>query len=131
MVVRENTEGLYGGQGGIQYRGTPQEVSTQVHVTTRFGTERVIRYAMELARRRNKKKQVHMVSKTNVLTHIGDTWSRTFQEVGDSDYPDIRREYAHVDATCVWFIERPEAFDVIVTENRPGRDATGRYGDGC
>jgi len=120
VVVRENTEGLYSGMGGFQYKGTPQEVSTQIHVTTRFGAERAIRFAFELARKRNKKKQLHLVGKTNVLTFVHDTWWRAFNEVGEADYPDIRREYAHVDATCMWFIKNPEWFDVIVVENMFG-----------
>jgi len=120
VVVRENTEGLYGGMGGFQYKGTPQEVSTQVHLTTRFGAERAIRYAFELTRRRNKMRQLHLVAKTNVMTFVHDTWWRAFNEVGEADYPDIRREYAHVDATCMWFVKNPEWFDVIVVENMFG-----------
>jgi 3-isopropylmalate dehydrogenase len=120
VVVRENTEGLYGGMGGFQYKGTPQEVSTQVHLTTRFGAERAIRYAFDLTRKRNKMKQLHLVGKTNVLTYVHDTWWRAFNEVGDADYPDIKREYAHVDATCMWFVKNPEWFDVIVVENMFG-----------
>ena len=120
LVVRENTEGLYGGMGGFQYKGTPQEVSTQIHCTTRFGAERAIRYAFELTRKRNKMKQLHLVAKTNVLTFVHDTWWRAFNEVGDADYPDIKREYAHVDATCMWFVKNPEWFDVIVVENMFG-----------
>jgi 3-isopropylmalate dehydrogenase len=120
VVVRENTEGLYGGMGGFQYKGTPQEVSTQVHLTTRFGAERAIRYAFALARKRNKMKQLHLVGKTNVLTYVHDTWWRAFNEVGEADYPDIKREYAHVDATCMWFVKNPEWFDVIVVENMFG-----------
>jgi 3-isopropylmalate dehydrogenase len=120
IVVRENTEGLYTGMGGFQYKGTPQEVSTQIHCTTRFGAERAIRYAFELTRNRNRKKQLHLVAKTNVLTYVHDTWWRAFNEVGDADYPDIRREYAHVDAACMWFVKNPEWFDVIVVENMFG-----------
>jgi 3-isopropylmalate dehydrogenase len=120
VVVRENTEGLYGGSGGFQYKGTPQEVSTQVHVTTRFGAERAIRYAFDLTRKRNKMKQLHLVGKRNVLTFVHDTWWRAFNEVGEADYPDIKREYAHVDATCMWFVKNPEWFDVIVVENMFG-----------
>ncbi len=120
IVVRENTEGLYSGSGGFQYKGTPQEVSTQVHVTTRFGAERAIRYAFDLTRKRNKMKQLHLVGKTNVLTFVHDTWWRAFNEVGEADYPDIKREYAHVDATCMWFVKNPEWFDVIVVENMFG-----------
>jgi 3-isopropylmalate dehydrogenase len=120
VVIRENTEGLYSGMGGIQYKGTPQEVSTQIHMTTRFGAERAIRYAFDLTRKRNKDKQLHLVGKTNVLTFVHDTWWRAFNEVGTADYPDIRREYAHVDATCMWFVKNPEWFDVIVVENMFG-----------
>jgi len=120
VVVRENTEGLYTGMGGFQYKGTPQEVSTQIHCTTRFGAERAIRYAFELTHNRNKMKQLHLVAKTNVLTYVHDTWWRAFNEVGDAEYPDIRREYAHVDAACMWFVKNPEWFDVIVVENMFG-----------
>ncbi len=120
VVIRENTEGLYSGMGGIQYKGTPHEVSTQIHMTTRFGAERAIRYAFDLTRKRNKMKQLHLVGKTNVLTFVHDTWWRAFNEVGVADYPDIRREYAHVDATCMWFVKNPEWFDVIVVENMFG-----------
>jgi 3-isopropylmalate dehydrogenase len=120
IVVRENTEGIYTGMGGFQYKGTPHEVSTQIHCTTRFGAERAIRYAFELTRKRNKMKQLHLVAKTNVLTFVHDTWWRAFNEVGEADYPDIKREYAHVDATCMWFVKNPEWFDVIVVENMFG-----------
>lgn len=120
VVIRENTEGIYTGAGGFQYKGTPHEVSTQIHVTTRHGAERAIRYAFELARKRNKRKQLHLVAKTNVLTYVHDTWWRAFNEVGESAFPDIKREYAHVDAACMWFVKNPEWFDVIVTDNQLG-----------
>ena len=120
VVVRENTEGLYSGMGGFQYKGTPHETSTQVHMTTRFGAERAIRYAFDLTRKRNDMNQLHLVAKTNVLTFVHDTWWRAFNEVGEADYPEIKREYAHVDATCMWFIKNPEWFDVIVVENMLG-----------
>jgi len=120
VVVRENAEGLYSDMGGFQYKGTPHETSTQVHMTTRFGAERAIRYAFDLARRRDRKRQLHLVAKINVLTYVHDTWWRAFNEVGDADYPDIAREYAHVDAACMWFVKNPEWFDVIVVENMFG-----------
>jgi len=120
VVVRENTEGLYSGMGGFQYKGTPHETSTQVHMTTRFGAERAIRYAFDLTRKRNDMRQLHLVGKTNVLTFVHDTWWRAFNEVGEADYPDIKREYAHVDATTMWFVKNPEWFDVIVVENMFG-----------
>jgi len=120
VVVRENTEGLYSGSGGIQYKGTPHEVSTQVHVTTRFGAERAIRYAFELARKRKKNNKLTLCAKTNVLTFVHDTWWRAFNEVGEADYPDIERDYAHVDATTMWMVKNPEWFDVIVVENMFG-----------
>src|SRR5216117_2458215 len=106
--------------GGFQYKGTPHETSTQVHMTTRFGAERAIRYAFDLTRKRNKMRQLHLVAKTNVLTFVHDTWWRAFNEVGEKDYPDIKREYAHVDATAMWFVKNPEWFDVIVVENMFG-----------
>jgi 3-isopropylmalate dehydrogenase len=120
VVVRENTEGLYTGMGGIQYKGTPHEVSTQIHITTRFGVERCIRYAFDYCRKRNRAKKLTLCAKTNVLTFVHDTWWRTFNEVGEADYPDIERDYAHVDATTMWLVKNPEWFDVIVTENMFG-----------
>jgi 3-isopropylmalate dehydrogenase len=118
VVVRENTEGIYTGMGGFQYKGTAQEVSTQINCTTRFGAERAIRYAFDLCRRRNsKKKTLTLVHKTNVLTFAGDTWFRAFNEIGEKDYPDIKRDYNHVDACCMWFVKSPEFYDVIVTDN--------------
>ncbi len=120
VVVRENTEGLYSGAGGFQYKGTPQEVSTQIHVTTRFGAERAIRYAFDLTRKRNKDRKLTLCAKTNVLTYVHDTWWRAFNEVGEADYPDIQRDYAHVDATTMWMVKNPEWFDVIVVENMFG-----------
>jgi len=118
IVVRENTEGIYTGMGGVQYKGTPAEVSTQINCTTRFGAERAIRYAFELCRRRNSpKKMLTLVHKTNVLTFAGDTWWRAFNEIGEREYPDVKRDYNHVDACCMWMVKNPEYYDVIVTDN--------------
>lgn len=119
VVVRENTEGLYVGAGGVLKKGTPDEVAVQESINTRKGVERCIRYAFEYARRRNKKKQVTLCGKTNVLTFAFDLWERTFYEVA-RDYPDIKTNYAHVDATCMWMVKNPEWFDVIVTDNMFG-----------
>ena len=116
VVVRENTEGLYAGAGGFLKKGTPDEVATQLSVNTRKGVERCIRYAFELTRKRDKKKQLTLVGKTNVLTYAFDLWERAFYEVA-KEYPDIKTDYAHVDATCMWFVKNPEWFDVIVTDN--------------
>ncbi len=115
-VVRENTEGIYAGMGGILYEGTLQEVSTQVNQTTFHGAARAIRYAFELTRQRNREKLLHLVFKTNVLTFAGATWWRAFNEIGE-EYPDIKRDYMHVDAACMWFVKNPEWFDVLVTDN--------------
>ncbi|MEI8354920.1 MAG: 3-isopropylmalate dehydrogenase [Deltaproteobacteria bacterium] len=117
VVVRENTEGLYVGAGGNMRKGTPHEVAIQTSINTRMGVERCIRYAFECARKRNKKKTLTLCGKTNVLTYAFDLWERTFHEVGDQDFPDIKREYAHVDATTMWMVKNPEWFDVIVTDN--------------
>jgi 3-isopropylmalate dehydrogenase len=119
VVVRENTEGLYTGMGGTTYRGTPNEVATQIMCNTRHGVERCIRYAFELTRKRGRKKMLTLCAKTNVLTHAHDLWWRAFNEVGE-EYPDIKRDYAHVDATCMWMVKNPEYFDVIVTCNMFG-----------
>ena len=119
VVVRENTEGLYAGTGGILRRGTPHEVAIQESISTRMGVERCIRYAFEVCRRRNRAKKVTLCGKTNVLTYTFDLWERTFKEVAE-DYRDIETDYMHVDALCMWMIKNPEWFDVIVTENMFG-----------
>ncbi|MDP6438958.1 MAG: 3-isopropylmalate dehydrogenase [Candidatus Brocadiia bacterium] len=119
VVVRENNEGLYTGSGGFTYKGTPQEVAVQEMINTRFGVERCIRYAYEYCRRRDDKKMLTLCAKTNVLTYAHDLWERTFHEVGE-EYPDIKRDYAHVDATCMWMVKNPEWFDTIVTCNMFG-----------
>ncbi len=119
VVVRENNEGLYAGIGGFLKKGTPEEVATQEMINTRHGVERCIRYAFEYTRKRGKRKQLLLCAKTNVLTYAHDLWWRVFNEVGD-EYKDIKREYAHVDATCMWMVKNPEWFDVIVTCNMFG-----------
>jgi len=117
VVVRENTEGIYTGNGGFFKKGTPDEIATQVSINTRIGVERCLRFAFDYCRKRNKEKKLTLVGKTNVLTFEFDLWERAFHEVGKADYPDITRDYAHVDATCMWFVKNPEWFDVIVTDN--------------
>jgi len=119
IVVRENTEGLYSGMGGVQFKGTPHEVATQVLVDTRMGVERAIRYAFEVCRKRNKKKRLTLVGKTNVLTFAHGLWYRTFMEIGE-EYPEIEKDYNHVDACCMWFVKNPEYYDTIVTDNMFG-----------
>ncbi|HYB97722.1 MAG TPA: 3-isopropylmalate dehydrogenase [Candidatus Limnocylindrales bacterium] len=120
VVVRENTEGLYAGAGGYLRRGTPHEVAVQESVNTRHGVERCLRYAFEYTRKRGRRNTLTLCGKTNVLTYAFDLWERAFHEVGNADYPDIKREYAHVDATCMWMVKNPEWFDVIVTDNMFG-----------
>lgn len=120
VVVRENTEGLYTGSGGFLKKGTQDEIAVQESINTRKGVERCLRYAFELTQRRNKEKTLTLCGKTNVLTFAWDLWERTFHEIGKADYPDIKREYAHVDATCMWMVKNPEWFDVIVTDNMFG-----------
>ncbi|MCK4917700.1 MAG: 3-isopropylmalate dehydrogenase [Candidatus Omnitrophica bacterium] len=119
VVVRENTEGLYKGMGEFQNKGTKDEIATQISYNTRKGVERCIRYAFDFTRRRNKKKQLTLCGKTNVLTYAFDLWERTFYEVA-KEYPDVKTDYAHVDATCMWMVKNPEWFDVIVTDNMFG-----------
>ncbi|MDI9586043.1 MAG: 3-isopropylmalate dehydrogenase [Acidobacteriota bacterium] len=119
VVVRENTEDMYAGIGGFLKKNTPDEVAVQEAVYTRKGCERVMRWAMELCRKRNKNKTIHSVDKANVLTYGHDLWRRTFAAVGE-DYPDLTKEFAFVDACCMWFVKNPEWFDVIVTTNMFG-----------
>ena len=114
VVVRENTEGAYTGAGGVLYRGTPAEVATQESINTRRGVERVVRYAFGLAERRGR--HLTLCHKTNVLTFAGDLWQRTVDEVA-TDHPDVEVDYTHVDAACLYLVNDPERFDVVVTDN--------------
>jgi 3-isopropylmalate dehydrogenase len=114
-VVRENTEGTYAGEGGFLRKGTPHEVATQGSVNTRMGVERCVRFAFELAQSRSRR-HLTLVHKTNVLTFAGDLWQRTFDDVA-RDFPDVGTAYNHVDAACIYMVESPERYDVIVTDN--------------
>lgn len=127
VVVRENTGDAYTGTGGITMKGTPHEVAIQTAVYNRFQVDRCLRYTFEYARKYGKKARgvgsentVALVGKTNVLTYLYDLWERAFHEMGRKDYPDIRRDYYHVDACCMWMIKNPEWFDVLVTGNMFG-----------
>jgi 3-isopropylmalate dehydrogenase len=115
VVIRENTEGAYAGEGGFLRKGTPHEVATQGSVNTRMGVERCVRYAFELAQSRSRKR-LTLVHKTNVLTFAGDLWERTFNEVA-LEHPDVVTAYNHVDAACIYFVQSPDQYDVIVTDN--------------
>ncbi|MFH0839979.1 MAG: 3-isopropylmalate dehydrogenase [Candidatus Omnitrophota bacterium] len=119
VVVRENNEGLYVGEGEFIKKGTKDEVAVQVSRNTRRGVERCLRYAFEYTRKRNKRKKLTLCGKTNVLTYAFDLWERVFHEVA-KEYTDITIDYAHVDATCMWMVKNPEWFDVIVTDNMFG-----------
>lgn len=119
VVIRENTEGLYAGAGGFLRKGTPNEIAVQESINTRMGAERCLRYAFNFTKKRNKKKMLTLCGKTNVLTYAFDLWERTFYEVA-KEYSDIKTDYAHVDATCMWMVKNPEYFDVIVTDNMFG-----------
>ena len=130
-VVRENTEGAYAGEGGFLRHGTPAEIATQGSVNTRFGVERCVRFAFELARSRERR-HLTLVHKTNVLTFSGDLWQRTFAAVA-AEYPDIATAYNHVDAACIYLVTDPGRYDVIVTDNLFGdilTDLAGAVGGG-
>ena len=114
QVVRENTEGPYAGEGGVHRLGTPYEIATQGSVNTRHGVERAVRFAFELAMGR--KRHLTMVHKTNVLSFAGDLWDRTFNEVAE-EYPDVETAYNHCDAACIYMVQSPQQYDVIVTDN--------------
>ena len=136
VVVRENNEGLYTGSGGFVFKGTPNEIAVQESINTRRGVERCLRYAFDYASKRRGGQpwgglkaeetadgltaQLTLCGKTNVLTYAFDLWERTFHEIGARDYPGVKRDYAHVDATTMWFVKNPEWFDVIVTDNMFG-----------
>ena len=115
VVIRENTEGTYAGEGGFLRHGTAHEVATQGSVNTRFGVERCVRFAFDLADSRPERK-LTLVHKTNVLTFAGDLWQRTVSEVAP-DYPQVAWDYNHVDAACIYLVEQPKRYDVIVTDN--------------
>jgi 3-isopropylmalate dehydrogenase len=119
VVVRENTEGLYTGAGGVLKKGTADEVAIQESINTRKGVERCLRYAFKYTQKRNKAKKLTLCGKTNVLTFAFDLWERAFHEVA-REYSDVQTDYAHVDATCMWMVKNPEWFDVIVTDNMFG-----------
>jgi 3-isopropylmalate dehydrogenase len=116
VIIRENTEGLYTGAGGVLKKGTPDEVAIQESINTRKGVERCLRYAFEFCLKRNKERKLTLVAKTNVLKYASDLWARTFQELA-KDYPQVKTDYSHVDAFCMWMIKNPEWFDVVVTDN--------------
>jgi 3-isopropylmalate dehydrogenase len=115
LVVRENTEGTCAGEGGFLRKGTPHEIATQGSVNTRMGVERAVRFAFDLARSRERR-HLTLVHKTNVLTFAGDLWERTFDEVA-AEYSDVDTAYNHVDAACIYLVQDPERYDVIVTDN--------------
>ena len=124
VVIRENSGDAYTGTGGFTMKGTPNEVAVQSAVYNRFQVDRCLKYAFEYARKYGKKARgvgkentLALVGKTNVLTFIYDLWERAFHEMGQKEYPDIRRDYYHVDATCMWMVKSPEWFDVLVTGN--------------
>jgi 3-isopropylmalate dehydrogenase len=136
VVIRENNEGLYTGSGGFVFKNTPNEIALQSSINTRRGVERCIQFAFELAEKRRagkpwkglsaadlaagKKSQLTLCGKTNVLTFAFDLWERVFHMVGNKGFPTVKRDYAHVDATTMWFVKSPEFFDVIVTDNMFG-----------
>lgn len=127
VVVRENTGDLYTGAGGFNLKGTPNEVAIQTSIYNRFQVDRCLKFAFEYAQKKGKKARgigkentLGLCGKTNVLTFIYDLWERAFHEMGKSQFPDIRRDYYHVDATCMWMVKNPEWFDVIVTGNMFG-----------
>jgi 3-isopropylmalate dehydrogenase len=118
VIVRENTEGLYCGNGGFLYKDTPDEVANQIEVTTRRGVERAIRYAFEYAKQHNRKK-VTLVAKTNVLRFAHNLWMRAFEDV-KKEYAGIETDYHHVDACTMYMVTKPKIYDVIVTTNMFG-----------
>ncbi len=136
VVVRENTGGIYTGTGGVSMKGTKDEVAIQSMVYNKTQVERCLRYSFELAKKRHSKEspwrglseqdvadgkysQLTLCGKTNVLTFVFDLWERTFYEIAD-EYPEVKTDYCHVDATCMWMVKNPEWFDVIVTGNMFG-----------
>jgi 3-isopropylmalate dehydrogenase len=116
VVIRENSEGMYAGGGGLFKEGTVDEVAIQESVNTRKGVERCVRYAYEYCRKRDRRKHLTLCGKNNVLVYESGLWYRVFREL-HGFYPDIEIDYQHVDALCMWMIKNPEQFDVIVASN--------------
>jgi len=119
VVIRENSEGLYSGAGGFLRKGTPHEVAVQESINTRHGVERIVRYAFGLAMQPGRRRKLTLVHKTNVLTFAGDLYQRVVNEVA-ADFPEVETDYVHVDAACIYFLDQPSRFDVIVTDNMFG-----------
>jgi len=119
VVVRENSEGLYTGAGGFHRKGTEYEVAVQESINTRHGVERIVRYAFELAASSARRNTLTLVHKTNVLTFAGDLYQRVVDELS-SEFPGVQTDYVHVDAACIYFLDSPSRFDVIVTDNMFG-----------
>jgi len=119
VVVRENSEGLYSGAGGFHRKGTQHEVAVQESINTRHGVERIVRYAFDLAMQPHRRKKLTLVHKTNVLTFAGDLYQRVVDELS-AEFPEVETDYVHVDAACIYFLDWPGRFDVIVTDNMFG-----------
>jgi 3-isopropylmalate dehydrogenase len=119
VVVRENSEGLYSGAGGFHRKGTPYEVAVQESINTRHGVERIVRYSFGLAMQPGRRRKLTLVHKTNVLTFAGDLYQRVVDELA-AEFPDVETDYVHVDAACIYFLDQPSRFDVIVTDNMFG-----------
>jgi len=124
VVIRENSGDVYTGVGGIMMKGSPHEVAMQNMIYTRAQVDRCLRWSFQYARKYGKKARgvgehntLALVGKTNVLTYVFDLWERAFHEMGDKEFPDVKREYYHVDATCMWMVKSPEWFDILVTAN--------------
>ncbi|HAZ63647.1 MAG TPA: 3-isopropylmalate dehydrogenase [Armatimonadetes bacterium] len=127
VVVRENSGDVYTGSGGNSMKGTPHEVATQEMIYTRFQVDRCLKYAFDYAQKKGKKARgvgtentLALVGKTNVLTYVWGLWERAFHEMGAAEFADVRRDYYHVDAVCMWMVKNPEWFDVLVTGNMFG-----------
>jgi len=116
-VIRENSGGIYTGIGGATMVGTKRELATQVMTYTREIVDRCLKYSYEYTKKRNKGNMLTLVHKCNVLTHVGDLWVRAHEEMGAKEYPEIKRDYNHVDACTMWMVKSPEFYDVIVTSN--------------
>jgi 3-isopropylmalate dehydrogenase len=117
VVIRENSEGLYSGAGGFHRKGTAHEVAVQESINTRHGVERIVRYAFDVAA--NRRRHLTLVHKTNVLTYAGDLYQRVVDEISP-EFPGVQTDYVHVDAACIYFLDQPSRFDVIVTDNMFG-----------
>ena len=120
VIIREHSGGLNGKMGGCVLKGTPGEIAQENLVYSRYQVERCLRYAFQVAASPHRKGKLTLSSKSSLQPHAYDLWSRVFHEMGEAEFPHIKRNYMEVDDICMQMVRYPETFDVIVTGNLTG-----------